>query len=300
MAHVIGVLPKHVREGLLQSVDLFSSKNPKLYSKVAINTFDDNQSYSEFASITDLSMAPAVTETNGVTFDNVYSPYSKQVSVVMRAIGVAISEQATATDLYREVAKYPKKLAMALDKTKEQVVANVLNNAFSTAGVYNGWDSVAMCSASHPSETGLQSNTPSNVVPLSILGLEQGINELNATKSHKGDPQPVMGPFYLYVPPALGMLAERLVASSTQPQTANRESNVAGPRVEVVVHPYLTSTTAWWLQDKEEGKIFLLNRIKRRVRDSYDPDHLVNKVVIFEEYAAGNTDWRGIWGDEGV
>ena len=46
-----------------------------------------------------------------------------------------------------------------MSATKEIKAATILNNATTSAGVYAGGDGVALLSASHPTQSGNQSNT---------------------------------------------------------------------------------------------------------------------------------------------
>ncbi|MFO8112747.1 MAG: Mu-like prophage major head subunit gpT family protein, partial [Desulfosalsimonadaceae bacterium] len=57
-------------------------------------------------------------------------------------------------------------------------------------------------------------------------------------------------PMVLLVPPALEMKALELLKSIGMPESANNEPNavrLARPRLRMVVWPYLTSSTAWYL-----------------------------------------------------
>lgn len=291
------------RQGLEKRVKLYSEKETKLYSDIVGNVITDNQRYMEIAQIGDFSMAASVNEGSGVPYDNWRSPFSKQYTPVMRAIGFQVTEQAAYTDLYGEVAKPAAKISLAMNKTREQVAANLINNMTSTATNFTGPDGKALAAIDHPLEAGTGSNRPSTDIALSISALEQALQELMLQKSHQGDPHPQMGPFILYVPPQLAMLAKRLVASHGQPGTADNDKNVAsGSIVKVHVNPYLTSATAWALRsaDNREHGLFMLRRVPLTTKMEYDIDRLVYKYVTFEEYVCGNYNWRGFWGTVGA
>ena len=63
-----------------------------------------------------------------------------------------------------------------------------------------------------------------------------------------------MQDLYLVVPPALEMLADRIVNSTGLPGSADNDRNSIKARrnIEIVVNPLLTSTTAWFLLAKNK------------------------------------------------
>lgn len=291
------------REGLQKTVNLYSEKRTKLFPQIVGNVLTDNQKYMEIAQVGDFGMATPVAEGSNVPFDDFETPYTKQYTVIMRAVGFKVSEQAKVTDIYNIVSAPAAKIALAMDKTMEQVGANVINLMTSTATANAGPDGKALIATDHPLASGTGSNRPATDVAFSATALEQAIQELMTQESHRGDPQPSMGPFNLYVPPALAGVANRVLKSDQQAQTANNDTNWVGGRIaSLQVNPYFTSTTAWALRsaDNAEHGLFMLKRIARQTKSEYDINVLGWKVVTFEEYVCGNFDWRGFWGTTGA
>lgn len=291
------------REGLQRTINLYSEKRPKLYADILGHVMTDNQKYMEVAQVSDFGMATPIAEGTPVAYDDISTPYTKQYSVIMRAIGFKVSEQAKVTDIYGIVSRPAQKIALAMDKTMEQVGANVINLMTSTATANLGPDAKALVATDHPLASGTGSNRPATDIALSAPGLAQAIQELMKQKSHRGDPQPSMGPFNLYVPPDLADLANRIVNARQLQGTANNDPNWAGGRIaKICVNPYFTSATAWALRSTEDAEhgLFLLKRIARQTKSEYDINVLGWKVVTFEEYVAGNFDWRGFWGTTGA
>lgn len=296
----MGVL---ARVGVDRIVKNYSEVAEHLYPQFVGQTFNDNQSYFQVAQVTDFSMAGTVNETSGIPFDTWRVVRTKTYAPLMRAIGYQVSEQAKESDLYSLAAAPVPKILLAMDKTKEQVAANILNLGFSSASENLGADSQPLFSTSHTQDVGSGRNKASTATAFSISALRSAITDLMNQKSEKGDPFPVMGPFTLVVPPNLSIYAQEVVTSTKMPGTPNNEKNVAGGMIEkVITNPYLTSSTAWFLlpAKKAENPLFFLQRVARKSRQEYDIDHLVYKFAVFEEYIGSFLTWRGTWGTEGA
>jgi len=115
-------------------------------------------------------------------------------------------------------------------------------------------------------------------------------------QSHRGDPMMFMGPYRLYVPPALWGLANRIVKANGLQGTNTHDPNFAGGYVsEVVMDPYFTSSTAWALRsvkDDEHGLVFISRR-NERTKEQYDIDKDVMKYTLTRIWVKGIEDWRG-------
>jgi len=296
----LGIL---ARVGVDKIVKNYAESVESLYPQFIGKTFNDNQSYFQVAQVSDFGMANTVNETSGISFDTWRLIRSKTYAPIMRAIGYQVSEQAKETDLYNLAAQPVPNIMLAMDKTKEQVAANVLNLGFNTAAANLGADSKSLFATDHTQEIGSGRNKASVATAFSISALRAAITDLMNVDSEKGDPFPSMGPFKLIVPPDLSIYAQEVVTSTKMPGTPNNEKNIAGGMIEgVVTNPYLTSSTAWFLlpAKKAENPLFFLQRVGRKSRQEYDIDHLIYKFAVFEEYIASFLSWRGTWGTEGA
>jgi hypothetical protein len=297
MARTIVQSPLLARVGLLQSVKQYQEKIKKYWPELVGTTYSTKQQYEEMLLEGDFGMAPIVDEAQPVTYDDFQTPYSKRYYPLMRSIGFQVSKQAKYTDLYGIVSRPAKKLAMAMNKTKEQKVANILNNATSAVGSYAGPDGQSLISTAHPLQTGVGSNRPVTDISFGSLAAAQGIQELGLTKSHRGDPAPVAGPFMFVGPYQLMDQAYRVFESQLRAETADNDKNVVGQMVKKVhINPYFTFQASWFLIDVEMNPLFVLNRIPLGTDEDYDMDLKIFKFSIEEEYEANFKDWRGAWG----
>ena len=290
------------RVGLEKRVKLYSTKQTKIWSGFVGNVFSDNQSYTEIAQLNDFPMAGEVTEGSSVGFSTWRVRFTKQYRPLMRAIGFKWTESANITDIYREVAAPAAKLALSMNKTKEQVGANVLNLGFSTVAANLGPDGLSLFNRAHLLESGTGSNRPTVDIAFNQAGVKQAIQELASQKSDKGDPFPCMGPYALWGPTSLMVDMQTFAASGKVIGSAYNDPNVPKNFVDkVIINPYLTSTTAWGLVTLEETEnpLFMLNRIPLRTRNGYDETRLTFRFVTFEEYIASFWGWRGTWGTTG-
>lgn len=296
----MGVL---ARVGVDRIVKNYDENADMLFPKFVGQTFNTNQAYMQVAQVTDFAMANVVSETSAISFDTWRLARTKTYTPVMRAIGYQVSEQANETDLYNLASQPVPKILNAMDKTKEQVAANILNLGFSTAAANLGADSKSLFATDHTQDVGAGRNKATVAVAFSISALRAAITDLMDQDSEKGDPFPVMGPFNLVVPNALSLYAQETANSTKMPGTPNNEPNVAGGLVQsVITNPYLTSSTAWFLlpAKKADNPLFFLQRVARKTRQEYDIDHLIYKFAVFEEYLGSFLTWRGTWGTEGA
>jgi hypothetical protein len=289
------------REGLAKVVTLYDKKPKKYMGDIIGQTFTDRQKYMEVAQTGDFGMAAEVNEGTGVPTDDFDTINAKQYTPIMRAIGFSVSEQALVTDLYKIVGNYAEKIAKAMNKTQEQVAANIINLMADSSTT--GPDGQPLLSTAHPLASGTTANTGSVGLALGTPNLETAIQELIKQKSHRGDPMPVDGPFRLFVHPDRAMLADRLVKATKYPTDNSNQGNPAGARIaDVSVNPYFTNSYSWLLRsmDDDEHGMFMLKRISRKTKEEYETRLLSWFFVCFEEYIAGFYDWRGCWGSSGT
>ncbi len=289
------------REGLQKVVTLYDTKPRKYMQDIIGETFTDRQKYMEIAQTGDFGMAAEVNEGTGVPVDDFSTLNAKQYTPIMRAIGFSVSEQAIETDLYGIVRNYAKKIGLAMNKTQEQVAANIINLMADSSTT--GPDGQPLLSTAHTLESGTASNTGTVGLALGTPNLETAIQELIKQKGHRGDPMPCDGPFRLYVHPDRAMLAERLVKAQKYPTDNSNQGNPAGARIDSIhVNPYFTSSYAWAVRtmDDSEHGLFMLKRIPRRTKLQDEARLISLFYVCYEEYICSHYSWRGFWGSTGT
>jgi phage major head subunit gpT-like protein len=141
-----------------------------------------------------------------------------------------------------------RELGVSARETRHVAVAEIFNTGFVTT-YHTAGDALAIFSAVH---TKLGGGTWSNVATASALSystLQNAILAFESQTDHRGKKM-MQSPMTLLCPPALEYKALELLETIGQPENANNTINAvkrARPSLRLVVWPYLTSATAWFL-----------------------------------------------------
>lgn len=104
----------------------------------------------------------------------------------------------------------------------------------------------------------------------------------------------------LVVPPELEFQAKTLIQSSAVVGSANNDINALQGRLKIVVSEFLTSSTAWFVQDSKRNNLNFYWRVKPEFGKDKDFDSMVTKYTGYMRYSYGASDWRGILGADGL
>ena len=180
------------------------------------------------------------------------------------------------------------------------VMADVLNNAFTTTTT---WDGDALVSTTHAigSTAAEQSNSVSGA--LSDTTLNTAITALMTQKNHRNTNQPLL-PRYLIVPPALGKKAHELISSPGNPEAANNNINTYTKfGIQVITWELLSSTTAWFLvADKMENALKKLVSAEpsMELRSGIYTESGSDEIRMYFALQAGAPDYLGFEGSLGT
>jgi len=193
--------------------------------------------------------------------------------------------------------------ARSAANTKETYAASFFNTSFTTAWT----DAVYFFSASHPLATGASFGgsavtTCSNLATgaLSLTTLASAILLLRKTKDDMGRPMDLRAK-YLVVPMELELTAKRLLQSPEKPDDTDRSLNILDKYgIQIVVWPFLSSTTAWYLRADEIKTNFfnreqLVQKIDQDSRNTWNDYHSAAFAC-----SAGAKCWRGWVGSTGT
>lgn len=284
------------RLGVLDLVSTYGNDRPNEWKGLVGRELNSRkQLYETIIQDSGVSPAQEYVDGNNISFDTITTPFEKKFYPVQYQKSFQWSVKAGYNDLYGIYTGVGSKLAKAHYDAKETVAASIMNNA--TSGSYTGIDGVALASASHPTESGLWSNI-STAAALSAGSLETMVQDVMVHPAYRtGVFADVDGPWVLNVPPALAMLAQRILATNLQPGTANNDKNVvAGYISRVQVNRRFTSTTAYILVPAKDNPIFCLYGMPFTdfggVKFWQDPPSY--KLVTMQEYVFGWTKAQGI------
>jgi hypothetical protein len=260
------------------------------------------KSYEEDVELTGFGLAPVKSEGASISYDSHSQGPTTRYTNVTYGLGFVETIEAVEDNQYKDRAqKRTAMLARSMRVTKETVVANVINRAFSNT--YVGGDGVELISTAHPTVNGTQSNELSVAADLSEASLEDMFIQIMNAVDSRGLRIRLM-PKKLIVPPNQAFEAERIVKSNLQNDTALNAINAIKSTGMlpggVMVWHYLSDTDAWFITTDAENGLKLFNRRALSfAKDSdFDTDNFKHKAT--ERYVAGWSDWRGIYGSEGA
>ena len=276
------------------------------YEREHTEIFDEESSdraFEEEVMLAGFGTAPVKSEGSAISFDDAQETYTARYTHETIALAFSITEEAIEDNLYDRLAsRYTRALARSMSQTKQIKAASILNNAFSTGANVIG-DGVALCSASHPSLSGNQSNVLSTASDLNETSLEQMLIDVAGATDERGLKVAIRG-MKLIIPKELQFTAERLLNSTLRSGTSDNDINAnksMGMLPEgAVVNHFLTDTDGFFIKtDAPNGfKLFQRTPIRTAMEGDFDTGNMRFKAR--ERYSFGVSDWRSVFGTAGA
>ena len=266
------------------------------------STEQSMKAFEEDVQMIGFGAAPTKAEGAMINYDSGREGFVSRYVHETVALAFAITEEAEEDGLYGSLgAKYARALARSMQQTKEIKGANIFNTATTTS---LGGDGQALLDPLHPlGGGGTASNILGTPADLSETSLETLLIQISTAVDDRSIPIALSGR-KLAVPPQLVFVAERIIKSNLRPGTADNDINAMrnmGMIPEgVVVNQRFTNPDQYFiLTDCPDGmKHFVRSPIKKAVEGDFETGNLRYKVR--ERYSFGFTDWRGVYGSEGV
>ena len=217
-------------------------------------------------------------DTSPFTFDGPGSEGTKKTYFSNYGLGVIYTENLFMDGLYGIVEKIDTDLGNTYDLTRNVQVAQMFDDGFSgSIAQFLAYDGQPLLSTSHVSSPGVtRANKPSVAQPLSYTGVQQVLTVMRRFKSERGRPRMMLEngqAIKVLIPPEMEFLADSIfdTGSAYNPTNANNDINVLKKfRWEVVINPYLTSTTNWFFMPTGENMLRLVDR--QPFTDDKNPD----------------------------
>ena len=266
-------------------------------------TESSDRAFEEEVMLAGFGQAPVKSEGAAVSFDTANEAYTARYTHETIALAFAITEVAVEDNLYDRLStRYTRALARSMSNTKEVKGANILNNAFDST--YTFGDGKELCATDHPTVGGGSlRNELSTAADLNETSLEQALIDIAAFIDERGLLVAVQGR-KLVVPPALQFVADRLMASTLRPGTADNDINAMRnmgmlPDGYTVNH-YLTDTDAFFIKtDAPNGfKHFDRSPVRTSMEGDFDTGNVRYKAR--ERYSFGVSDPRCVFGSPGA
>lgn len=191
---------------------------------------------------------PEKAEGNPYATDLLMPGYQKTVTHTEFGGAFEVTQTALEDDLYDQLTQAPMWLMFSAGYVLEKRAANLWNNGFTTELTADG---LSIFNTAHTLvRGGTFRNRPVAAVDLSWNALRDAIADLaTETKHDSGQIALAAQDLILYVPPALEMLADRIVNSTGLPGSADNDRNSIKSRrnIQIVVNPLLTDPDAWFV-----------------------------------------------------
>jgi hypothetical protein len=275
--------------------DLGKSRIDDFFS---VKTSDrETETYSELTPLGKLSVF-----TDAISYLDMAQGYDVTATHIEYAGGIQIKRKLYDDDQFGMIKEFLSNLGKAAFKTQEDDAATILTGAFAVpSAFFNHTEAVALCSNSHTTtKDGISTTTGfDNLVTtaLSPTSLSAARLQFKGFKDAAGWKLGLI-PNRLIVPDDLEDKANEIVKSSNIPYEISNTKNVNEDRFSVYVHPRLSDTNDWFLDNSAMAKENLLWfwRVKFEDARMESFDNLTAKARCYLRYSFLRRDWRFVLG----
>ncbi len=271
-----------------------------------VDTHDSSKQFEKFQGITGYGLAGVKDQGAGIPYRDKFQGFFREIINVTYGIGSTITYEMMRYDQYDKFKRIPEELAQAVRRTEETVVANLLNNAFSTASNPTlTADGKSLCNANHllvASNNVTQKNTPSTASDLTQTALEQASIDIGLFVDDQNLPI-VVTEQKLIVPVQSKHLARKILDTEYEVDSGNNTINpVSSSRMpmELIISPWLTDTDAWFIKTNEkDGLVFTdVDPVMLDRDNDFDTKNL--KFSAMRLFGVGAVNYLGYYGSPGA
>ena len=298
-------LVKELEPGLNALFGLEYNRYDNESSEIYVTESSD-RAFEEEVMLSGFANADVKAEGQGVSYDEAQETYTARYTMETIALAFAITEEAIEDNLYdRLSSRYTKALARSMSNAKQVKAAAPLNNGLPgvTTGKFTSGDGANLFSVSHSTIAGNVKNTLTTQADLNETSLEQSLIDIAALTDERGLRIAAKG-VKMIVPSANQFNAERLMKSQGRTQTADNDINAINsmgmiPQGYRVNHFLTDSDSFYIITDVPNGmKHFERTPLTTSMEGDFDTGNVRYKAR--ERYVYGCSDYRGIYGVEGV
>jgi phage major head subunit gpT-like protein len=269
---------------------------PKQYTAISKSISMNNKTWLSYG-FNGVGAMTTFSEGSAPSADDITEEYGMTLTATNYGKKWLITMNMIRDDQYDILNSIPGSAANSANEAREVAVANLFNNAFSTTG----YDSVCLCSASHPLTSGsTQSNVLANPATLEKQSLRDMIIQMRGLTDQKGL---IISrkPKTLLVPTELMFDAEELIMS---PRDSETDRNAVTPKAQAgllrEVNDRLTDADAFYLVSEVENIYFgLRDEVSKEVNPQVDG----SRNIIYDvqqRFAVGWSNYRDVIGTPGV
>jgi hypothetical protein len=254
---VSGNFSKALWPGVNKWFDESKNQHKKEYTEL-FEVRQSRRAWEELVGHSTIGMPVQRGEGSAVTYDAFQQGFVSRFTHVDYALGVVITKNMVADDLYDVVGKARVKLlSRSFNHLPEVLGGNVYNRAFNTS--YLGGDGKALIASDHPKISGgTWSNRPSTYADISEAALEQAIIDLGKYTDDR-DMKMAVKAQKIIVPVDLDFEVNKIMKTEYEVGTANNTVNLVRSRFPagvMVSHWIDADTDAWFIKtDADDGLI---------------------------------------------
>ena len=299
-------LVKELEPGLNALFGLEYNRYDNESSEIYVTESSD-RAFEEEVMLSGFANADVKAEGQGVSYDEAQETYTARYTMETIALAFAITEEAIEDNLYdRLSSRYTKALARSMSNAKEVKGAAPLNNglpAIAAGTAFQTGDGVNLFSTAHPTIAGNVANTLQTQADLNETSLETALIDIAAITDERGLRIAAKG-VKMIVPSANQFNAERILKSQGRTQTADNDINAINSMGMIPqgyrVNNFLTDPDSFYIiTDVPNGmKMFSRTPLTTSMEGDFDTGNVRYKAR--ERYVFGCSDYRGIFGCEGV
>lgn len=228
-----------------------------------VDVHSSDKQFEKFQGITNYGLAGVKDQGAGIPYRDKFQGFPREIINIAYGIGSTITYEMMRYDQYDKFKAIPEQLAKSVRKTEETIVANLLNNGFSTAvNPTLTADGKSLFNSAHllvAAAGTTQKNTPTTAADLSQTSLEQMYIDVSNFVDDQNLPI-VVTPKMIAVRPEQMHLVRKILETEYQVDSGNNTINpvsTARMPLEAVVTPWLTDTDAWFVRtDESDGLVF--------------------------------------------
>jgi hypothetical protein len=294
-----GLFPQDLRPGIRMWFGSAYKIYNTIYDQILDVKIPDDRAYEEDVMMGTLGLAQVKTQGAPVTYDDSNQLFSTRYTHIQYGLGFVITQEMLDDGIALKMGKvFSEAMKLSMLRTREIIASNVLVNGFSSSALMDGGDGVALFSSAHPTPGGNFSNVPTSPAVLSEASLEQMVIDVMNYKDNRG--QLIMvKPDKLIVPIALQFTATRILKSILKNDSGDNAINALRDMGMIpggiVVDPYLTSTTNWFVKTDQPGLNFF-NRKDITMSDDNEFDTENGKFKALMRLSVGWSDPRAAYG----
>jgi hypothetical protein len=292
-----GLTPKLMRPGLNQIFGEAYEQLPDQWSAL----YEHNTStmnYEEDQQIITMGLAHVKGEGASISYDDIKQGYPSRYVHTVYGLGFIITKEQVDDNLYLQIADIKTKgLAYSMAITKNYNGANIFNYAYDNG--HPGGDGVPLISNSHPTESGLMSNTLDVSADLSESSLENLLIQLQDARDARNKKM-ALRETSLLIPLQLQFEAERIIKNPQRPNTADRDINAMFSMGRfpggIIVNNFLNDPNAWFILTNCPNGLRYFERSPIEFMEGNDYDTRNMKFSATERYSFSWSDWHGSYG----